>query len=359
MAAQLNIPIENVYHLLCYAWGLPDAGLVDAKGLSGNRITDLLANVLKNGLTRLLRQGLDREYIEQQSELTTLRGRINISQTIKRGSLMRGRAVCRYTELDADTPSNRLIKSTLNSIVRDKQLDGDLRKDLIRLRRGLADIADTRSVRSDTYRIQFHRNNQVYRFLVSICRLWLSGDFVSEEDGDSRFSGFEQTDQAMRALFEKFVFNYFRNCVPAVSVTAPKTKWSVPRGYEQQAALLPEMRTDICLRTADTLLVIDTKFTASVRSHWGVERFKEGHLFQLFSYLSNFSRDSQYRHLSLSGMLLYPATSETEDIHLILHDYPFHVCHINLNQPWQAVEAALMSIYESTLPATAGHVVTA
>ena len=194
MAAQLTIPIENIYHLLCYAWGLPDAGLVDKAGLSGNRITDLLANVLKSGLTRLLKHGIDREYIEQQSELSTLRGRIQFSDTVKRGSLMRGRAVCRYTELDVDTQANRVIKSTLNAIVADKRLDADLRRDLIRLRRGLAEIADTRSVLSDTRRIQFHRNNQVYRFLVSICRLWLSGDFVSEEVGEARFKGFEQTD---------------------------------------------------------------------------------------------------------------------------------------------------------------------
>ena len=60
-----DIPIHNLYYLLCYAWGFAeqrDTKVVgDADELKA--VQDLLGKVLTTGVNRLLRRGIDRGYV--------------------------------------------------------------------------------------------------------------------------------------------------------------------------------------------------------------------------------------------------------------------------------------------------------
>lgn len=353
MAAELRIPVENVFYLLCYAWNsLPQAGLIDVNGLRGRRISDLLGSVLVTGLNRLLRQGLERQYVGYRQELATLRGRIQISDTVKRGSLLRGKAVCSYSELDPDTQANRILRSTIRSLVLDRDLDPETRGNLSRLLRGLQGIEDQRITRHHFGRVQFHRNNRLYRFLISICRLWLERSFVDETTGQTRFRDFVRDERQMRMLFQAFVFNFFRHHLREAHVSAMRLDWSVPDEFVEEKQLLPALQTDICVRRNNELMIIDTKFTGSLRTYRGTAKLRESHLFQIHAYMANMARSSRAQGASISGMLLYPATSAMADLHLRLTEFPFHVCHLNLAQPWEAIEARLTGLLEAALPPT-------
>jgi 5-methylcytosine-specific restriction enzyme subunit McrC len=60
---QQKIPIENLYYLLCYAWGVSDQlDKVKVDGEKCHSLENLLSMVLLNACDRLLRQGLLREY---------------------------------------------------------------------------------------------------------------------------------------------------------------------------------------------------------------------------------------------------------------------------------------------------------
>ena len=71
------------------------------------------------------------------------------------------------------------------------------------------------------------------------------------------------------------------------------------------------MVTDIILENQqeDRRIIIDTKFTNILaRSQFGDgQRFKTGHIYQLYSYLRSQERDDDPRSLNSEGMLLYPA----------------------------------------------------
>ena len=57
----MNIPIQNIYYLLCYAWNkMQEKDIVDVNTSDYDQLPDLLGKVLINGCNRLLKQGLER-----------------------------------------------------------------------------------------------------------------------------------------------------------------------------------------------------------------------------------------------------------------------------------------------------------
>ena len=101
-----NIPILNVYYLLCYAWGRVQerdtARLATLGGLS--TVQDLLGKVLAGGVNHLFRRGIDRGYVERREDLAGIRGKLAVSETAKRALRARARAACDFEELSGGHP---------------------------------------------------------------------------------------------------------------------------------------------------------------------------------------------------------------------------------------------------------------
>ena len=66
-----DIPIANIYYLLCYAWDVLEEkeSLADVDVLDSTDILDLFARVLVNGTRRLVRRGLDRGYLPREGDI--------------------------------------------------------------------------------------------------------------------------------------------------------------------------------------------------------------------------------------------------------------------------------------------------
>ena len=87
----MSIPIQNVYYLLCYAWGyLPTSTIAKTGVEESPDLQDLLAKVLIHGSQHLVRRGLDREYVELGEDTTSPRGRIDFARTLQRSLLRAG-----------------------------------------------------------------------------------------------------------------------------------------------------------------------------------------------------------------------------------------------------------------------------
>ena len=74
----MQIPIENIYYLLCYAWNKLDEKdtckcFIDDK----TELLDLFAKVLINATKMLLKRGIDKSYIDHTEVI--VRGKRQIS----------------------------------------------------------------------------------------------------------------------------------------------------------------------------------------------------------------------------------------------------------------------------------------
>lgn len=249
------IPIRNVYYMLAYAFQvLNEQGYKDVATEEFENVAELCAAILIKGISIQLKRGLNREYIEQKEKLSTLRGRVDISESLKTMSLMKGQLVCSYDEFSVNSYMNRIIRTTMDVLLRSdiaKQRKKDLRKLLVYY--GEVEPLDVHMI---NWNLRYNRNNQTYRMLIAVCYLVLKSLLQTQSDGTTRLMDFLD-EQRMCRLYEKFILEYYRKEHPEVTASAAQIPWQLDDGFGD---MLPVLQTDIMLTKAEKVLIIDAKY---------------------------------------------------------------------------------------------------
>ena len=135
MESNQLIPIKNVYYMLSYAFQvLNEAGYTKLATEEFENIGDLCAAILIKGISSQIKRGLVREYISETEALSSLKGRINISDSIKSNSIIKNQMVCTYDEFSLNSYVNRIIKTTVEILIKSdisKNRKKELRKLII------------------------------------------------------------------------------------------------------------------------------------------------------------------------------------------------------------------------------------
>lgn len=342
-----EIPIANIYYLLCYAWDvLEEKGtLVDVDALDSTDLLDLFARVLVNGTRRLLRRGLDRGYLSREDEIPGVRGKLLLTQTLRRNLLRHGRAACAWDELEYDTLPNRILKTTLQRLHEADELDPATRADVHDVLRWLAPVRKIELHAEHFRRVQLHRNNRIYAFLLHICEFVHEQWLPAEYGGARRFRDFVR--EKLSKLFQEFVFNFFQSELRALGwrVSAPVIQWQMVAQNADADELIPRMETDVCLRGPSRAIILDTKFYAQglkAGRFGGGAKLDPANLYQLFTYLRQRSCEPGWDQAD--GVLLYPRTTRNFDAEFTSHGHRIRALSLDLAQPWQNIHAALMQI---------------
>jgi len=350
----MNIPILNIYYLLCYAWNkLEEKEAVDVRAIDSTELLDLFAKVLITGTTKLLKQGLDRYYVEYESVVNGIKGKLDISKSVKGNYLPLNKTVCSYDEFDYDILHNQILRTTIGKLIKVKKLDKDLKLELHKLFNKLSFVSEVRIRGSDFNRIRLQRNNNHYDFILKVCRIINDNALIEEPPGTYKFNDFSRDEEAMRRLFEAFIRNFYKKEQSEYGVQIEHIKWNFSAENENDLRFVPEMRTDISLISPHRKIIIDTKYTPNAfqAGYFGEqEKITSGHLYQLFSYLLNQETGSMLTEYC-EGILLYP-TVDYDFAHTYRYNnHGISVKSINLNQDWRKIEGGLLNMI-STLPAT-------
>lgn len=347
MDNQPKIPINNIYHMLCYAWNVLDQSdniLVGSDKF--DNIYNLLARIYINGTSSLIKRGLDRYYIEENEVLSTLKGKFNIGDSLRKQTFQQGRMICQYNELSSNIRLNQIIKSTIHLLLKSPKVDEVLKKKLLLLRFHFSDIQEIRLTESLFTSNRYNRNNKHYKMLVNVSELLYKGLISNEAGNEIEFADFIR-DRQMSKLYEKFVMNFYRTHLDkeVYLVHSPKIKWDLDEGVdEQDLYLLPEMRTDIVVenKIEKTQLIIDTKYYAKtlVSRNWTeVERIRTGHLYQIHAYITNSDFTGE-----TNGMLLYPTINKEIDAKFPIVGKMIYIRTLDLNADWNDISDRLFSL---------------
>ena len=281
-------------------------------------MAELCAAILSKGITVQLKRGLGKEYIPQTEALSSLRGKIDITESIKTQSLLRKQLICIYDDFTVNSYLNRILKTTMVLLHADVS---KVRKKAIRkLMIYFADV-DVLDVHNINWNIRYDRNNQSYRMLISICYLVVKGLLQTNTDGSTRLMVFID-EQRMCRLYEKFILEYYRKEHPEITARASQIPWQLDDGFSD---MLPVMQSDITLSEGNRTLIIDAKYYAhNTQTQYDVHTLHSGNLHQIFTYVKN--RDAEYGDVphEVSGMLLYAKTDEQIQ--------PDHVYHMSGNK---------------------------
>ena len=113
------IPIQNIYYMLSYAFRtLRGNGYRRMAAESFHNSAELCAAILCRGVSAQLKRGFQREYIPFTEPLTAVRGKIDISGSLKSNSMLRRQLVCDFDEYSINTYKNRILKSTLELLLK-------------------------------------------------------------------------------------------------------------------------------------------------------------------------------------------------------------------------------------------------
>lgn len=254
--------------MLIYAWELTnwkDIARFDIE--ASPNLLGLLARVLVDSTRILLKHQLGRSYTNSTSTIRGIRGRILFAQSLKYLGIKESKLVCKFSELNIDTPKNRIIRSTLNHLAHDNRVSNHstdetkrLNHDVRALVRDMEGIELIQLNNAQFARIQLGRNDRYYMLPLKICSLVHQLRMPTETSGDTALASLLRDEIQFSTLFEQFVRNFYRYQIGSqYTVSGQVLQW--PDRSENK--YLPAMKTDISIigkQRPFPRLIIDTKY---------------------------------------------------------------------------------------------------
>lgn len=333
------IPIKNVYYMLTYAFSiLKGQGFKKLSTEEFQNTADLMSAILSKAIAIQLKRGLEKKYIPKTEEISTLRGKIEIGESLRFQSSFRKRIVCSYEEFSVDNIMNRIIKSTMYLLLKSdipKKRKKELRKLLLFFNE--VEVIDLNKV---NWRFQYNRNNQTYRMIISVCYLVVKGLLQTTSDGQMKLMDFLD-EQRINRLYEKFILEYYKKHYSQLKPSASQIPWALDDG---DGDLLPIMQSDIQLQKENTILIIDAKYySRTTQMHFDKYTIHSNNLYQIFTYVKNREYQFDKSKCKVSGMLLYAKTDEQTQPDNIYQIYgnQISVRTLDLNKPFDEIEDQL------------------
>lgn len=301
------IPIKNIYYMLSYAFQvLNEQGYKDIATEQFDNVAELYAAILLKGISTQLKRGLRCEYIEQTESLSSIRGRIEISESVKTRSILKNQMICSHDDFSVNAYMNRIINTTMNLLLH-SDISRPRKKELRKLLVFFNDV-ELLDVHTIDWNVQYNSNNQTYRMLINICYLVIKGLLQTSSNGTTRLMDFLD-EQCMCRLYEKFILEYYRKEFPQISANPLQIPWAVDDGIKDK---LPVMQSDITLIYKNKVLIIDAKYYShTTQTQYGSHTLHSNNLYQIFTYVKNKDAEFGDKPHTVSGMLLYARTDET------------------------------------------------
>lgn len=333
-----EIPIQNIYYMLSYAYkNLKINENVLKDSISYDNVYNLFARILINILKAIKKRGFYKGYISKNDNLHSPKGKINISESIKTNSLVNKQLNCQFDEFSENVLFNQIIKTTMENLIRNKNVDKSLKKDLKKFLPFFKQINTIDLNDKIFHDLTWNRNNSYYSLAITICELIYT--FKLPEDslkGEILFKDFiKNYEKELAHLYENFVFNFFKNELKDVKVYKPHIYWNL--GSKQDCdKYLPIMKTDIVLENSHSQLIIDTKF---YKNFLEKGKLNSANLYQISSYIAN----SDFKG-EVEGMLLYASLGEDINLEYNINGKKIYIKTLDLNQDWQLIDSRLREI---------------
>ena len=339
------IRVQNVYYMLAYAFKvLNEQGYKKIAAEDFENTADLLSAILIRGIGIQIKRGLKKDYVPKNEALSSLRGKIDITGSIKEQTFIRKQMICSYDIFSANAYMNRIIKTTAHILLK-ADVAKERKKAINKLMVYFAEV-EPLNVKFINWHLRYDRNNQTYGMLIAVCYLVVKGLLQTQSDGNIKLM--DCLDESrMHSLYERFIREYYRREFPQINVSASQIPW---QSDDDMRDMLPAMQTDIMLEARGKTLIIDAKYYAhATQSRYGVRSQHSGNLYQIFAYVKNKAAMKENPQ-SVAGLILYAGTDEniTPNQTYSMSGNRIGVETLDLNQDFAGIRAHLDRIARDT-----------
>lgn len=244
--------------------------------------------------TRLLRAGLRSDYAEREENLTCLRGRLLLSEHIRRNAAHQERLYVRHDEFHPDRPENRLLKSTLLRVAGlTRQADNQRR--CRRLLCLMDEVPPSEQPGADFSLCRHDRSTRHYEKALTWAALLLRGNAPLPVAGPRTCLSLLFP---MERVFESFVAAMLPRQFPAWNVQPQASGRHLVESCQGRPRF--RLRPDLLLRKGSMRCVADTKWKLPAR----LNDIQQADLYQMFAYSEKYLADQDIRR----SFLIYPRT---------------------------------------------------
>lgn len=277
-------------------------------------LLDLVCLLLVEASALVLRRGLLRDYTVHEDAVTTLRGRLRISEQLRRRCGQVDLLECRFDEHEADVLENQLLFAGLEVARRVTSVD-DLRARATRLAIAFGEVCRPATVqeREAAHRIVYHRRNAHYRAghhwaLVLLERLGIN-DLYATGPGESFVFLID-----MNRLFEAFVTRLLTDTLQPHGIRV------LPQHRTPSIVVDEDLGTTYTRVIPDLLVELPTgqRIPADAKyKRYDDGRVDRGDVYQAFLYAFAYADPGAG---SPSSLILYPATSGAAGFRLAIQN---------------------------------------
>ncbi|MCB8924030.1 MAG: hypothetical protein H6652_00220 [Ardenticatenaceae bacterium] len=270
-------------------------------------LLDLIALLFAEACARIVERGLLHDYVERESELPVLRGRLLVSQQVRQYYGRVDRLFCRYDDHLTDVVENQILAAAL-AICRSPVRHPAVRLQIRRLHTVFAaactveKFIDWQSARLE---IQYHRMNEHYREAHELA--WLLFESLGIENlfeaGQTRSFAFLLD---MNRLFENFVTRFVNHALrerPYLIHAQRRDRsiiWDLMR-KRPYTHVVPDLLIE---SDKGRCLTVDAKYKL-----YDDKRLSTSDIYQSFFYAYAYKSASEQRPAAL---LLYPSSGQRE-----------------------------------------------
>jgi len=164
-------------------------------------LLEILVRMFCDKLTDAVRRGMPRRYMGVEDDLSSLRGKLDITRQFTRNIINPSRLACRFDELSTDIEINRVIKATIGHLCRLSRSPANLQR-LRELSFVYADVSDVPKAALNWDHVIIDRTNRTWQDLCNMARLFLGNQYQTTTTGAGHGTAllFE-----MNTLFEEYV----------------------------------------------------------------------------------------------------------------------------------------------------------
>lgn len=249
-------------------------------------LLEIFISMFLDEVSKLIKIGIKSDYLELEDNLKFLKGKLKISEQIRKNIVHKERFYVCYQEFSTDRAENRLVKSTLEFLYRRSKSSKNQR--LIREYLFVFDeISSSSDINADFSRLKLNRQTKHYEQALLWSKIFLQ---------NKSFSPYRGSEVAfallfnMNALFESYVGNFIKKKYANVNLQhSEKYLIEAPKSFR--------LRPDIFLRYQKRNYIADTK--------WKIIKSKDDisqtDLYQLYAYGKKYECGKLY--------LIYPRIS--------------------------------------------------
>ena len=220
---------------------------------------DILELIIEHFLyrvERLVKQGFSKGYVDEEDNLSCVKGRILVKEDLRHNPFVHSKAFCRFSEFTADIIENRIIKYTLFHLSKLRLENRYLQK---RIRQALYFFDQVSLVQISAKRfpqITYTRLNERYRPTINWCQILIENSTLNlQKSGDIRCFSFLVD---MNRLFENYLLTLLKKHLVDFDVRGMGHDMS---GYSLDEAGKLSQKPDIVIKLGNTdLLIIDAKY---------------------------------------------------------------------------------------------------